>query len=154
MPAAPARTRDLRAIHATVRKLGLDDAAYRTMLREVAGAESAAQLDQGGRTKVLRHLAELERKHRIRTKVLSPRTRDKDPGTHVPVDKIRALWIDMHKAGIVKNGSEEALLAFIRRLCPTVQRIEWLLAAQAKTVIEALKQWRKRAEAKENPAHE
>ena len=51
------RRRELAAIHIRKKERGLDDDAYRDMLREVAGVESARDLDAAGRQKVLAHLA-------------------------------------------------------------------------------------------------
>jgi phage gp16-like protein len=66
---------------------------------------------------------------------------------------MRALWIQMHQAGIVRDGSEAALTAYAKRMSAKlnggigVDSLEWLehdgrLAAR---VLEALKQWRARA---------
>lgn len=52
----PARTRELAAIHAAKRDLGMDDATYRDMLWAVARVRSAADLDFAGRKKVLDHM--------------------------------------------------------------------------------------------------
>ena len=50
------RTRELATIHATVHKLGMDDATYRQMLWSVARVKSAADLDFAGRKTVIDHL--------------------------------------------------------------------------------------------------
>ena len=50
------RKRDLAAIHATVKNLGMDDETYRRMLWSVARVTSAADLDFVGRKNVLDHL--------------------------------------------------------------------------------------------------
>lgn len=50
------RTRELAAIHAGKRQLGMDDATYRDMLWTVARVRSAADLDEAGRRQVLEHL--------------------------------------------------------------------------------------------------
>lgn len=52
----------------------------------------------------------------------------------------RGLWIELHKARAVRNGSDAALDAFVRRLT-RVGRLEWCGSDQANTVIEALKDW-------------
>lgn len=53
---ANTRTRELAAIHAAKRDLGMDDATYRDMLWAVARVRSAADLDFAGRKKVLDHM--------------------------------------------------------------------------------------------------
>lgn len=56
MAAKSPRARDLAAIHATVKQLGMDDDTYRDMLWTVARVRSAGDLDFAGRKRVLDHL--------------------------------------------------------------------------------------------------
>ena len=56
MPAADRRRAELARIHIGRKALGLDDDAYRAMLRRTAGVRSAADLDQEGRAAVLDRL--------------------------------------------------------------------------------------------------
>lgn len=64
------RSRELAAIHAAARELGMDDDSYRAMLWTVARVRSAADLDDAGRRAVLDHLRERgwrpRRRHRPR----------------------------------------------------------------------------------------
>jgi phage gp16-like protein len=57
--------------------------------------------------------------------------------------KIRALWLEMHAQGIVRNPSEASLAAYIKRLTG-VDALQWLSSEQAAGVIEALKKWQQR----------
>lgn len=50
------RVKQLAKIHLLAKQAGLDEEAYRYMLRQVAGVDSAAKLDDAGRRKVLDHL--------------------------------------------------------------------------------------------------
>ena len=50
------RHRELAAIHIRKKERGLDDDAYRAMLRDVAGVDSARDLDARGRRAVLQRL--------------------------------------------------------------------------------------------------
>jgi phage gp16-like protein len=59
--------------------------------------------------------------------------------------KIRALWLTLHQAGVVKNPSEKSLAAYVKRQTG-VAALQWLTVAQASRVIEALKKWRKRTQ--------
>ena len=52
------RRRELAAIHIRKKERGLDDDAYRAMLRDVAGVDSARDLDAHGRQAVLQRLSE------------------------------------------------------------------------------------------------
>lgn len=53
------RRRQLAAIHCASAKGGLDEETYRAMLKRVAGVDSAADLDESGRRKVLVELDRL-----------------------------------------------------------------------------------------------
>lgn len=57
--------------------------------------------------------------------------------------KIRALWLELHAAGKVRNPAEESLCAYIKRLTG-IDALQWLSTAQASQVIESLKSWLKR----------
>ncbi|HEY8037962.1 MAG TPA: regulatory protein GemA [Methylobacter sp.] len=57
--------------------------------------------------------------------------------------KIRALWLEMHNQGIVRNPSEASLAAYVKRL-KGVDALQWLSSEQASGVIEALKKWQAR----------
>lgn len=57
--------------------------------------------------------------------------------------KIRALWLDLHEQGIVRNPSEASLNAYVKRLT-NVDALQWLTTEQASGVIEALKKWQQR----------
>ena len=53
------RNAQLARIHCAKKDLGLDDEGYRAMLRAVGHVESARDLDDGGRARVLDHLSRL-----------------------------------------------------------------------------------------------
>lgn len=57
--------------------------------------------------------------------------------------KIRALWLEMHDQGIVRDPSESSLAAYVKRLTG-VEALQWLDTQQASGVIEALKKWQNR----------
>lgn len=50
------RKNELAQIHIAKAQLGLDETTYRTMLREVGGVDSAADLDGPGRRRIIAHL--------------------------------------------------------------------------------------------------
>ena len=54
--------------------------------------------------------------------------------------KIRALWLELHAVGKVRNPSEESLCKYIKRMT-NIDALQWLDTAQASGVIEALKKW-------------
>lgn len=57
--------------------------------------------------------------------------------------KIRALWLEMHGQGIVRDPSEASLNKYVKRLTG-VEALQWLDTRQASSVIEALKKWQQR----------
>jgi phage gp16-like protein len=57
--------------------------------------------------------------------------------------KIRALWLEMHGQGIVRDPSESSLNKYVKRLTG-VEALQWLDTRQASGVIEALKKWQGR----------
>ncbi len=54
--------------------------------------------------------------------------------------KIRALWLDLHAAGKVRDPSEASLAAYVKRQTK-VEALQWLTTDQASRVIESLKSW-------------
>lgn len=66
--------------------------------------------------------------------------------------KIRALWLTLWNLGVIREPSEEALAAFVKRVTGGKDRgvaaLQWLRDDQAMMVIEALKAWAARPVAK------
>jgi phage gp16-like protein len=56
----------------------------------------------------------------------------------------RGLWIDLHRQGVVRDGSDRALNHFTARVTK-VAALGWTDASQANQVIEALKAMARRA---------
>jgi phage gp16-like protein len=135
----PMRKAALAKIHVAKKQLDLDETEYRDLLQEVTGVRSAKDLDEAGLSKVLKALQSLGFKANSSTK-LSPKTRDKPSPDRL--DKIRAMWIELGKQGVVRNPSEDALAAFVKQLTG-IDRPEWLMedkdwAKKTKAVITAL----------------
>lgn len=121
------RRRDLAAIHIAAKQLGLDDDAYRALLREVAGVESARDLDAAGRRAVLARLG--------RSNVTSIRD------WRTPrIAKARALWDALARAGVIRAPGEGAWLRFCARQTG-VARPQWATSDGLNRLIEALKSW-------------
>jgi len=126
--------RDIQIIHIAKQHLGMDDATYRAMLWAVARVESSLALDWAGRRRVLDHLKGCGFK--VASKKASTRPLADDPQSK----KIRALWLELHAAGKVRNPSEGALAAFVKRQTGC-EALQWLDTRQASAVIEDLKKW-------------
>lgn len=127
--------RDIQIIKIAQKQLGMDDDTYRAMLWSVARVKSSTELDFAGRKKVLDHMQACGFK---RTRP-QPRKLSDNPQSK----KIRALWLDLHAEGKVRNPSETALAAFVKRETG-VDDLHWLNSVQASKVIESLKQWQLR----------
>lgn len=126
----------LAKIHIAKKELGLTDEAYRDILRLHFQAESAKSLDDRQGTVLL---------NLFKAKGWAPKqaaTKASLPGRSIPADgqskKVQALWITLHRAGVVRDGSDRALLSFVRRITGR-DRLQWCDAEQKGRVIEALK---------------
>jgi phage gp16-like protein len=128
------REREIRLIHVAKRELGLDDETYRAMLFAVARVQSVKDLDWTGRKKVLDHMK--ARGFKVRSKAAPSRQLAQDAESK----KIRALWLFLHQIGVVKNSSEEALAAYVKRIVG-VEALQWVNGNQSLALIESLKKW-------------
>ncbi|MFK4751468.1 phage protein GemA/Gp16 family protein [Oceanobacter antarcticus] len=80
-------------------------------------------------------------------------TRQSPPSRHrehkTRIDKIRAIWINMHRDGFIDDGSETALMAWVRKQTRAkegqIDALEWLeQTGMTNTVLEQLKAWQRR----------
>jgi phage gp16-like protein len=139
------RRADLARIHVAKARLGLDDATYRAVLKGLAGVDSAALLDARGRARVLAAMREWGGLGaRAPDPAAARRRAAEGPSRNAHAGKLRVLWRRMHRAGFVRDGSAEALDAFVLHRTG-VAGVGRLTGAQAARVIAALKAWEKRA---------
>ena len=137
------RLRLIRLIHVAKRDLRMEDADYRAVLATALKGTKQSSQDMS-LTELERALAHLKRcGFKVRTKAKSAPAKPKssralaaDPGS----TKIRALWLMLHELGAVKNPSEAALAAYVKRITH-VEALQWIDGEQAETVIETLKKW-------------
>lgn len=140
------RQTDLQVIHIAKKQLALDDDSYRDLLERLTGKRSSADLDADQRRAVLGEFKRLgfkqqaaqsspataaNKKLRIGTRRLAadPRAR-----------KVRALWLTLWHLAAVRDPSEDALAAFVKRVA-RVDDLAWLSPPQFQAVTEALKDW-------------
>lgn len=146
------RNRLIQLIHIGKRNLGLDDDTYRALLTATTGKPSCSQLTVKQLDSVL---AVMERqgfkRKRSNSKTTFKRRLSPKSGNakHAQIDKIRAIWITMHQQGIIRDGSETALDAYVRRMTKRgnqkgVDHVGWLDSRQACVVLESLKSWQTR----------
>lgn len=121
---------ELRKIRLGCTALGIGDDARRDLMQGLAGVRSSKDLTAGGRAKVLKYLTD-QGAYKVRS--------GSYPDGHPR--KARAMWIKLARDGVIRNGSDAALDAFVKRV--TRQRVSsarFLIdPAEGSIVIEALK---------------
>ena len=123
----------LAAIHVAKKQLGLDDDTYRAMLVRVTGKASTKDMTEAERNRVVEEL---------RGKGFKPASkglRKKLEGRYAA--KLQALWIAGWNLGIVRDRTDEALIAFVQRQTH-VDHVRFLHDPEdAMSAIEGLKGW-------------
>ena len=135
MPAIkPPRNAILGKIHIAKKQLNIDDEDYRAMIGNLTGGKTSCkdctELELG---KIMDALIGLG------FKPAKPKVKLSPPASTPPTqaDKIRAMWIDLHRRGIVRQPGDDAIQKFCKRIAK-VDRVEWLSHDQAVAVITAL----------------
>lgn len=118
-----------------------DDDDYRSFLEQYTGKRSAADLTPKDLMEVINAFERMGWSRSGGSK--SPQSRHKTDKTQA--DKCVALWITLHKAGIVRNGSHQALGRFVQRyfgkkltVMPGVDPLDAATPKQLSAVIAAL----------------
>lgn len=125
----------LAKIHIAKKELGFTDDEYRSVLQLRYGKDSAAKISQYQANDLVRHFQTLGwTPKRGKNKKSSPRYADPQ------MRKVVAVWITLHKKGVVKNRSHRALLGYVKRITG-VDDLKWCSGPQINTVIESLKAW-------------
>lgn len=155
------RTRSITRIHVAKRALCQSEEDYRFMLRSITGKSSLTTMSMAELAAVEAHQKKLgftvsaKRTGQRRT---SPASAHKKRHEKTATDKLRALWIEMAKDGLIQDGSEQALERWVQRMSARgnqgrgIEKVDWLLmdSAVCQRLIEQLKQWRQRMEAKQH----
>lgn len=127
------RNQLIRLVHIAKRDLKMDDAIYRTMLKAAGGKDSTADMDVAALERVL---AQAKRAgFQIRSKA-----GDRRQDTRPMATKVRALWLFLHHLGAVKNPSEAALAAYVKRIA-RVDDMHWASGDAMNALVETLKKW-------------
>ncbi|MGP5553495.1 phage protein GemA/Gp16 family protein [Psychrobacter celer] len=157
-----------RTIKTGMHALKLDDATYRDMLEQVSlrvSGKSKRSIKNMTIAELNAVIDEMRgkgfevRRGKYRggstaaKKDNSPRLRDDQKQDKPMLGKIQALWITMHQQGIVKDGSDNGLSAFARRLInrerikrdqPLVINLLGANDRELWQLIETLKSWQQR----------
>lgn len=145
----------IQLIHIAKQQLNMDEYSYRSMLERLTAKNSTTKMTLVELSKVLH---ELEQKgFKVRSKKgYSPKTKSTIAKSNITT-KIRAIWIDMHKQGIIRDGSEQALNKWVRSIVnpiltgrnqPLALNVQSLNDQMASLVLERLKKWQQRTEEK------
>jgi len=121
-----------QAIHVQRRKLNMDDADYRALLKRAAGVTSSADLMTQEKADAV-----LDEMKRLGAPAHRPLTG--------PQKKMWSLWQQLADAGRVRDRRMSALLAWVKRQAH-VDALAFLTSAQEYAAIEALKAWLERKE--------
>lgn len=130
----------IKLVHAGARHAFNDETARKDWQQSRTGHRSCKDMSVADLENLV---AELRRK-----KALKPVAQKAPLAKKTPADKIRALWIDMHTSGLIKDGSDKALGKYLYRMTGRY-KAQWLSMPDAMRVIESLKKWRIRLEEKQ-----
>ena len=136
-----ARQRLIRLIHVGKRELGLDDDVYRALLMGSVQKDSTSAMSVLELERVLERMKRSGFKVRVKSARPPAQSRPGRPLAQYPeARKVRALWLFLHQLGAVKNPSEEALAAYVKRIAK-VDALQWTNGNQTEALIETLKKW-------------
>ncbi|MDM2797245.1 MULTISPECIES: gp16 family protein [Enterobacteriaceae] len=134
------KQRLIQLIHIARNDLQMDEDTYRQMLQGLTGKASTKGMD----TTQLNRILESMKKKGFRVKPAGKARSGLPLDNHPQSKKIRALWLEMAAAGVVRDSSEQALALWVKRETG-ISALRWLSNGQASSVIEKLKKWQRRA---------
>ena len=134
----PPTTAQLQKIHIAKKELGLSDEVYRDILHIHFKAGSSKELNTFQAAQLLDLFAAKGwQAKRGKDSGKSPRYDDRQQR------KIVAMWIELHNAGVVKNSSDRALQAYVKRQTG-IDNLKWCDGVDCHKLIESLKAWGER----------
>lgn len=137
------------------RELGIDDDVYRALLERVTGETSSTACTDAQLGRVLDEMKAKGWTPKVvgggRTGATPVSNGRRTTAQSPMAKKARALWISLHRLGVVRDPSEGALESFGRRQLG-VDRLQWADEGQAYRLIEALKAMAERAGWDQNTA--
>jgi Mu-like prophage protein gp16 len=127
------RVKLIKTIQVGRRELRMDEPTYRAMLAGVGGADSLKDMPLSKMIDVLEHMKKSG--FQLRAK-----TGDRSQAFDSFSRKARALWLFLHALGAVRDPSERALNAYVKRIAK-VEDLRWVRHHSQEAVIETLKKW-------------
>lgn len=129
-------------------QLDMDEDSYRAMIKRISGHESLKSCSFDHLNKIIDEMVKKGFKLQVRkqdqgkSKRVNPARYEKTGFADIR-DKLLALWIEMHKQGIVRDGSDLALAAYCKKQSGS-DHWHWVSIGEATNIIEGLKQWQSR----------
>ena len=136
----------IKLVHVARRELNLDEPSYRAILKAQGGLDSLSKMNTAQMSRVLEYFK--AQGFRVRK---APN--DRKQATGKDASKVRALWLMLHELGAVRDPSEAALTAYVKRMAG-VDDVQWMRGerrvsygdvraykARPEVVIESLKKW-------------
>lgn len=140
----------LAAIHMAFKALGISKEDACALKQAVTGKESAADMTEQQRKRLLARLAEQQADAATAKGVKPAYTPRRQPFARVATTdlderwyKARALWAALAAAGEVRTNTDAALTAYVKRQTH-MDHWRFLNGHQVNSVIEALKRWCRR----------
>lgn len=133
------RTKMIAYIHVAKRDLGLNEVNYRALLTGATDKDSLREMSADE----LKAVIEIMKKHGFKkSKPKRAGTRKMASDDHARL--IRALWLSLYHLGEVRDPSEDAMSAYVKRMAK-VDDIKWLSPEKEHAVISGLRSWMARA---------
>ncbi|WP_310598824.1 regulatory protein GemA [Desulfobulbus sp.] len=125
-------------------QLGLSDAEYRKILREKFRKKSCTELSLVQANQLIRIFQSMGWEPQGWLPGVSQGIQDDRQSK-----KIQALWITLHQAGVIRDGSDKALMSFCKRMTKTADHpgkdhLRFCIPAERSVIIETLKSMAKR----------
>lgn len=140
-------TADIRAIHTLKGKLGLVDDDYRALLVNLTGVASSKDMSQAQRQQVRSHMQSLAERLGLapsrRAWLAQKGFEHKKDVAYRQERLVHFLWAQLHRAGVVRDGSRLALAAFCKRVTG-VDAVRFCNPFQRDALIKALRDWCKK----------
>jgi phage gp16-like protein len=126
--------------------LALDDETYRGMMTRLTGHDSAADLDEAGRDRVIRYLksqgfAPPAGPKRAGSAIKKAIAAMKSGGASPQEAMILGLWEELRRIGAFRHGIHARLDSWMHRQGVHVSHPRFLSPHEAGPLIEALKKW-------------
>jgi len=131
----------LRALHATLRQIGLDDDNKRALYNRITGKSSAKDMTDDERAAVKDELVRLYPQLKSVSKSSKTRFNGRSKLSGKYAGKLQALWIAGWNLGLVRNRDDAALEAFVKRQTGLDAVRFCHDPKDAAKAIEALKSW-------------